>query len=959
MFLCLAQLTTAQQIITIRNSSFGKHNEFFFDDFTWYFHPGDLSAGEKPTTTSGWDILHHTPFGKSNAPKHWQGMGWFGVWIKADTDLVSKKLFISINHDGASELFFDGKPLGDYGRVGHSAQAMQAIRAPRELIPLWLTDTRPHLLAIRYSNFFGVYADFVGFQLSVGEYAARAAKISKGKRLLGYLPMFAAAQLILGILHFLFFLFYPRQKINAYYALLVLLIGINGMAVYQYYLTPYPSIQYFAEFTSFACKALIMWSSVFLLYKLNYHHVPRWRMAILTSITLLYLTGYILTFWVFRVKKWDDYYSLAYLVCMMDGFWSAWQVIKKGQKEAWLIGIGVGAIILVYFFAWDDTFQVWPYGSNSMRLFVMGAGSLVLPLCLSLYLALDFARINKRLTIKLREVENLSALAIAQETEKTELITTEARRLELIVQQRTAELKEQANKLLQLDAAKSRFFINITHEFRTPLALIINPAKEMLDKPAPDNKKNLRLIISNAERLLRLINQLLDLSKVESGQMEVNLKPVDLVALVTHHIRSYQFLALQKGLSLHFITNHAALWIQTDRDKMDNVVLNLLSNAIKFTDEGSIEVELHKSLEPANTFVLTVKDTGKGIAPEKLPFIFTRFYQADPSDTRSAEGTGIGLALTKELVELMGGWIGAESVLGSFTQIRVEIPYQTAEALVEEDTQTLLNEWFTPMPETGEAGMADEAKPLILLIENHNELREFIRQSLIERYRLVTAADGAEGISLGLQHIPNLIITDLMMPKVSGYEVSETLKNDERTSHIPIVILTAKSGVDNRIKGIETGADAYLAKPFDQRELLAVIENLLSVRNQLRLHYSNTYLWFKKIEALPSIEQNFIAKIRQAIENHLNEEGYSTDQLAADIGLSRTQLHRKLKGLAGQAPGELIRNVRMQYAHDLLERRVATVAEVAYKVGFSSPASFSASFSRHFGIAPSKLAEAI
>ena len=957
--LCLVNRAVAQQATVIRSSDFGKHNQVFLDDSLWFFHPGELPGDKSATTTVGWNPLHHTIFGKTNAPRQWQGMGWFGIWVRADTGLVSHKLALRINHDGASEIFLDGRPIGGYGKVGHSAQQMEAIRAPRELIPLWFADTRPHLLTIRYSNFFGVYPDFYGFQLTVGDYVKRAEKTRADKQLFDYLPMFAAAQLILGLLHFLFFLFYPRQKLNAYYALFVLLIGINGLAVYQFYLTPYPSMQYLADFTTLACKALIMWSAVILLYVLNYRRVPRWRMATLTGITLFYLIGYMLKFWVFRVETWNDYFSVAYFVCMMDGLWSAAQVIKRGQKDAWLIGIGVGTIILVYFFAWDDTFTIWPYGLNAMRLFVMGAGSLVLPLCLSLYLALDFARTNQKLAAKLREVESLSARSLAQEAEKTELIATEARRLEQIVQLRTAQLKEQADKLLELDAVKSRFFTNITHEFKTPLTLIMNPAKELLYTPTGDTSKNLKLIISNAERLLQLINQLLDLSKVESGLMYVNLTPVDLVALVKLHTLSYESLALQKDITLHFTADRNALWILADRDKMDKIILNILSNALKFTDEGKVEIVLSQNAKATNSaFVLTVRDTGKGIPAAKLPYIFTRFYQADPSDTRSAEGTGIGLALTKELVELMGGQIGAESAEGLFTQIRIDMPYQAAEAVTEPDAETLFGELFTPMPETGEKLIADEGSPLILLIEDHHELREFIRQSLAGSYRLITAADGEEGIALGLQHIPNLIITDLMMPRAGGYEVSETLKKDERTSHVPVIILTAKADLDSRIQGIETGADAYLAKPFDQRELLALIENLISVREQLRLRYSNCDLWLKDTTALPSIEQDFIARIRQAVESHLNEEGYSADQLAADMGLSRTQLHRKLKGLIGQAPGELIRIVRLQYAHDLLERRVATVSEVAYMVGFGSPASFSASFSRHFGFAPSKVVEA-
>ncbi|PWK79184.1 signal transduction histidine kinase [Mucilaginibacter oryzae] len=955
--LCLARPVAAQQAVVIRSSDFGEHNQVFLDDSVWYYHPGELPGGNKPAiNTSGWDTLRHTIFGKINAPRRWQGIGWFGLWVRADTGLVNKKLFISINHDGASELFLDGKPIGGYGKVGKSAQQTEAIRAPRELIPVWFTDTRPHLLAIHYANFFNVYSNFSGFQLTIGDYVTRAKRAGNSKMLLDYLPMFASAQLILGLLHFLFFLFYPRQKLNAYYALFVLLIGINGIAVHSFYLTPYPTVQYFADFITAVCKVLIMCSAVILLYVLNYSRVPRWRIIVLTGVAVFYLGGYIFKYWVLRQETWHNYFSVVYVICMADGLWSAVQVIKRGQKNAWLIGAGVSAVILVYIFAWEDTFLVWPYALNSMRLFVMGAGSLILPLCLSLYLALDFARTNQKLAAKLREVEILSARSLAQEAEKTALIATEARRLEQIVQQRTAELKAQTEELREMDAIKSRFFTNITHEFKTPLTLILNPAKELLNTPAGD-KDYLKLIIRNAERLMQLINQLLDLSKVESGLMEVNPALVDLVALLKLHVLSYQSLALQKGIALHFTTEQETLWMLIDRDKMEKIIHNLLSNALKFTDNGSVEVALCNHPEAAgNSFSLIVKDTGTGIPANKLPYIFTRFYQADPSDTRNTGGTGIGLSLTKELVELMGGQISAESVEGSFTQVKIVMPYQPAAAPPENSAGPVTVEEFIPVTCEEDVLAADKSCPLILLIEDHQELREFIRKSLAGRYRLITAADGPEGVAMGIQHIPDLVITDLMMPGLTGYQVTETLKKDERTSHIPVIILTAKAGIDNRIQGIETGADAYLTKPFEQRELIAQIENLISVREQLRIHYKNSDLWLKNTSELPSIEQDFIARIRHAVESHLNEEGYSADQLAVDMGLSRTQLHRKLKDVLGQAPGELIRVVRLQYAYNLLERRAATVSEVAYMVGFGSPASFSASFSRHFGFAPSKVA---
>ncbi len=956
--LCLHSLVIGQQTTVIRKIDFGQYNQIFLDDSLWHFLPGELPKNKSLFTTTGWDTMHHTIFGKTNAPSRWKGMGWFGLWVRVDTSLVNKKLFICINHDGASELFLDGKPLGGYGKVGHSTQEMQAIRAPKELIPVWFADTCLHLLTLRYSNFFGVYSDFLGFQLSIGDYAKRIEKTTADKTLLEYLPMFAAAQLILSLIHFLFYIFYPKQKLNIYYALFVLLIGINGLAVYQFYMTPYPSVQYIADFIATSCKVLIMSMAVILLYELNYKRVPRWRLVVLTGVTVFYLSGYILKFWILKEETWDNYFSLTYVVCMLDGLWSVVRVIKRGQKDAWLIAVGVSAIILVYIFAWDDTFHVWPYGLNSMRLFVMGAGSLVLPICLSHYLALDFSRINQKLTSKLREVETLSAQSLAHETEKTELITSEAKRLEQIVQVRTAELKKQADKLMEMDELKSHFFTNIAHELKTPLTLIMNPAKELLSNPQVHTHRNLKLIINNTERLLQLINQLLDLSKIESGMMEVRLEPLDLVLLIKTHVYSFGSVALQKDISLHLTTEMEVLWILTDRDKMDKIILNILTNAIKFTDKGKIEVVLSKIGNPP-AFTLSVRDTGIGIPSNKLPYIFTRFYQVEHSETRSAEGTGIGLALTKELVELMGGQIVVESVLDFYTQVMINMPYEAVNPIYGPYPDLLSGKIFNTETKRNELLVGDQSRtlfPLILLIEDHLELMEFIRQSLNSKYRILTATDGEEGIALGLKHIPSLIITDLMMPKVSGYQVTETLKQDERTSHIPVIIITAKSDVDSRILGIETGADAYLAKPFEQRELLALINNLISIRQQLQRQYSHQDLWLNNPLTLPLIEQDFISKIRKAVESHLNEEGYSADQLATDMGLSRTQLHRKLKGLIGQAPGELIRVVRLQYAHDLLTRGLATVSEVAFQVGFASPASFSASFSRHFGIVPSKVA---
>jgi signal transduction histidine kinase/CheY-like chemotaxis protein len=920
-------------------------------DSTWWVHVGDIPKAELPvTSTANWDTIRRTVFGYQKPPHGWKGIAWFAQWVKVDTGLVGVKLDFRINHDGASEIFVDGKPVGGYGKVGRSAAEMEGVRAPRELIALWFNDTRTHLITMRYSNYGSAYPDFWGFEPWIGDYEAVAKRTHLTRQLFSFVPMCAAAEIILGLLHFLFFFFYPKQKLNLYYAFFVLMLGINTISVHLFYQASIPLVQFCAETSTFLCKVLLLWSGVALLYVLDYGKIPRPRLLALTVACLFYFTCYVLKF--AYIIEWpvQDYFSVVFFIFMADGYWSAFHLIKKRQRSIWLVIAGITAVTLVYFFAWDDTFSIWPWGTNSIRVFAMSIGQLILPICLSLYLALDFARTNQSLGARLVEVEELSARALAQETEKTELVAAEAKRLEQVVEQRTGELRETAEKLREMDAVKSRFFTNITHEFKTPLTLIINPAKELLEGGL-DNiaERNTRLILNNAERLSQLISQLLDLSKLENGVMEITPQPLDLVALIRMHIGSYESLAVQKGIALYFKSDWDTLWVLADRDKLDMVVLNLLSNAIKFTTEGKIELFLEDESNAEHfEFSLTVRDTGRGIPAKKLPYIFDRFYQADPSDTRTAEGTGIGLAVAKELVELLGGQISAESIEGLFTEINVHLPYEPTGVF--EAVQVL--ESHVPVGLQPVIENTDDGKPLILLIEDHEELRDFISRSLADEYRVITAADGHQGIDLGFEHVPSLVITDLMMPGADGYEVAASLKSDARTSHIPIIILTAKADIDSKVLGIETGADAYLAKPFDKRELFALIGNLLSMREKLREHYSRKDVWFNETISMPSIEQDFITRVRAAIEEHLNEEGYNADELARDIGLSRTQLHRKLKALIGQAPGELIRIVRLQYAHDLLSRRVATVAEVAYMVGFSSPASFSTSFSRHFGFSP-------
>ncbi|RWY55927.1 response regulator [Mucilaginibacter gilvus] len=949
-WLCNCTQLRAQDTITISGKNFGKFHEISLRDKSWLFHPEPVRGGGEPALgLFGWQPLHFTGFGKATLPAGWHGIGWFAIWLKAGPELANRKLGLRINHDGASEMFIDGKPIGGYGKLGRSAQEMEAVRAPWDLTPLWFSDGRPHLLTIHYANHIGVYPDFYGFEVLLVDYQPFAQRMRHKLILYQFAPICAAAGLILGLLHLLLFFFYPQRKLNLYYAVYVILTGINGIVIYEYYFTSYPTVQYFADFMTCFIKVSLLWSGLMLLYMLDYGRVPRWRFLTLSAIALSYIISYLIRFYIFPGQSWPDGFSIVFFVCNIDGFISVYHLICKKRRSAWLVAAGVSAVTLSYFFALDDTFHVWSYGNNAMRVFTLSIGDLILPVCLSLYLALDFSKTTQSLAARLKEVEILSAAALSLESEKREMASAEARKLELMVQQRTAELKEKAEKLHELDAAKFRLFTNIAHEFRTPLTLIINPARELLaDANNPNTENYHKLILGNAERLLQLINQLMELSKLEHGLMELSLLPLDLVALIYDHLQNFETLVVQKGISLHFRCSHKQLWVLADREKLDKIFLNIISNAVKFTDTGRVDVFLQQNEHGEDSFTIQVRDTGKGIPQSKLPHIFTRFYQVDPAASYVPEGSGIGLAIAKELVELMDGQILVKSWEGAYTEITVLLTLPRATAPETEDEEGLILNDENARYALGE----DDDRPVILFVEDHLELRDFVRRLLADRYRVYTATNGTEGIALGMELVPALIITDVMMPGQDGYQLCRAFKEEPRTSHIPVVMLTAKADSGHRLLGIETGADAYLGKPFDKRELMATANNLIILSRQRRDAAGTKNRWLNDPAYLPSIEQAFMKKIQLAVEKHLDDAGYGTDQLATEIGLSRIQLHRKLKAVIGTAPGELIRVIRLQYAHALLQNRTATVAEVAYQVGFSNPASFSASFSRHFGFPP-------
>lgn len=521
----------------------------------------------------------------------------------------------------------------------------------------------------------------------------------------------------------------------------------------------------------------------------------------------------------------------------------------------------------------------------------------------------------------------------------------------------------EAEKLRELDQAKSRFFANISHEFRTPLTLILGPLTDALEREQDLPFAHLTLVQRNGRRLLRLVNQLLDLSKLDAGSMNLRPAYADLVPFLKSIVYTFESLAQQKQITLRFSPTQAHIALYFERDKLEQVFYNLLSNALKFTPEGGT-VEVACRVTDDEHAAVEVRDTGIGIPADRLPHVFDRFYQVDSSHTREHEGTGIGLALTKALVELHHGELSVTSLEGEGTTFVVRLPLgrppeaeHLAIPVTEEASPIQALDADAGLRAAGapaqEGATAAEDREIVLVVEDNADVRAYLREHLEGDYRVQEASDGESGLALALETLPDLIITDVMMPKLDGYALSRALRTDERTSHIPIIMLTAKAEEEDKLEGLETGVDDYLLKPFSPKELRARVRNLIALRRRLRERFSTaTVIQPSQVEAT-SLDQAFLARTTASIEAHLDEEGFTIERLADEVGLSVSQLNRKLNALIDQPAGKLIRSMRLQRGADLLERQAGTIAEIAYRVGFSNQSHFSTAFKNQFGVSPS------
>jgi signal transduction histidine kinase/DNA-binding response OmpR family regulator len=532
-------------------------------------------------------------------------------------------------------------------------------------------------------------------------------------------------------------------------------------------------------------------------------------------------------------------------------------------------------------------------------------------------------------------------------------------------------LEAQNQKIIDLDQAKSRFFTNISHEFRTPLSLIQGPVEELLDSPRRTVKERgkLNVMYRNARRLLNLVNQLLDISRIDTSVMKLEITKSDLMGFLRPITASFNSLAEIREISYKciFPSEQKNTWF--DPDKCEKVVTNLLSNAFKFTPRGGTIIfrANYKYDEEQVPVALnfSVQDNGCGIPGESLEKIFDRFYQVEESIRNESGGAGIGLSLARDMVRLMHGEITVTSQPGKGSTFSVQFPL--GKEHLDKNEYNILNELpetvMSPLLSGSEVNYLTEKedgslnkKPVLLLVEDNIDIRAQLADNFQSKYNIKLASDGVVGLKKATEIIPDLIITDLMMPFMDGIEMCNRLKNDERTCHIPIIMLTAKVTIEDKIYGLQTGADDYIPKPFHLAELKARVNNLIEQRKKLRERFSKEITLQLSDISITSLDEKFLRKAVTLVEQHLNDEHFDLPKFREEMNMSSSTLFRKFHALTNQSPTEFIRTLRLKRAASLLSQNFGNITQVSLEVGFNNLSYFNKSFRKMFGVSPTEYA---
>lgn len=552
----------------------------------------------------------------------------------------------------------------------------------------------------------------------------------------------------------------------------------------------------------------------------------------------------------------------------------------------------------------------------------------------------------------------------------------ELKRLNVELGEKNGELKRLNEEVLELTHSRLVFFTNISHELRTPLTLIADPVEMLLEDSGIKGKSRelLKMVQRNALALQQLVSNILDFRKIQNGKMELKLYRFDIVKTLAMWVGDFQLTAERKQIRLHLDVDDlkGSHEMIADQEKISRIVFNLLSNALKYTPAGG-EIFVSLKDEGAN-LRLDVKDTGKGISQDEADKIFERFFQAKGA----ASGTGIGLALVKSFVELHHGEARVESELGKGSDFIVVIPREqegdsqvihndvdivdnsvnasapTGKNVVDESVLQYIDDGDRSRGKVQQLVSENTNRPTVLVIDDNTDIRQYERTLLQDEYVVLEAADGKEGLAVALKEVPDLVICDVMMPVMDGLELTEQLKTNTATSHIPVIMLTAKNLEEHRAEGYEHGADSYITKPFHSKVLLARIENLLRQRQLLKNLYQGSKEAEKEISEahLEDRDRQFLKQLQAIIQKNLSDSEFGVEDMGQQIGLSRVQLYRKVKAMTGSSVVDLLRKARLAKARRLLETRSMSVSEVAYEVGFSAPSYFTKCFKEEYGMLP-------
>lgn len=517
------------------------------------------------------------------------------------------------------------------------------------------------------------------------------------------------------------------------------------------------------------------------------------------------------------------------------------------------------------------------------------------------------------------------------------------------------QAKEIVNrKSLEFEAMRSNFFANISHEFRTPLTLIMGPVRQMLENKT-FRKENLETILRNSERLERLISQLLDLSKFEAGKMSMELRTSDFHSFVRAVSFGFVTIAEKKNIRFERFIPENNLMVRFDHDKIEKILYNLLSNAFKFTPEDG-HVTILVSHNPEGTCCIEISDSGKGIPESEHKNIFERFNRSWADGKYQYEGSGIGLALTKDLVELLGGAISVKSKPDEGASFIVYIPLTRDETYGTErpPSHSVVQNADALADDKGGINTATSSNPVILIVEDNSDLRRYIASCLVGKYNVVEAENGKLGLDKCIEIIPDVIISDLMMPEMDGMEFCRKIRETDATVHIPFIMLTARADDSSKITGLQFGADDYLVKPFIADEISIKVRNIIERRKVLQEKLRRQLLTQPNALDVLSADESFLLKLKGIIEDKMAEPELSVESLSREVALSRVQLYRKVLSLTGFSVNELIRSIRLQRAAQLMDKKWGTVSQIAYEVGFNNLSYFTKCFRAEYGKTPSE-----